>query len=98
MTIFYHRQVSSEVHTACDYFDSKSAGLGDDFFTELTELIENISQHPEKWPPLLKENSRRKAHLKRFPYVVVYEKRSDCLKILVVCHQARHPDYGNRRR
>ena len=97
MTVTYHRQVPPEVYENCDYFDSKSSGLGDEFFSELIELIGEIAQLPEKWPPLREGDSRRKARLKRFPYVVVYEQRSTYIKILVVCHQARHPGYGDRR-
>lgn len=62
------------------------------------QLIERVSMHPERWPFLREGDPRRKALLKRFHYAVIYEERINCIRILIVRHQARQPGYGERRR
>ena len=98
MKIRYHRQVPPEVWEACDYYDERCPGLGDQFFEELSQLVAKISKHPERWPLLRDGDPRRRALLNRFPYAVIYEVRLDCLKVLIVRHQSRRPGYGERRR
>lgn len=97
MTIIHHRRVPPEVYEACDYYDAQSPGLGDQFFEELTALIERIAESPRHWPPLRAGDPRRKALLDRFPYAVVYEERLNCIKILIVRHHGRRPGYGEQR-
>lgn len=82
MTIIYHRRVPPEVYEVCDYYDAQSAGLGDQFFEELTALMNEIAGHPRRWPPLKAGDPRRKALLDRFPYAVVYEERANFIKVL----------------
>ena len=36
----------------------------------------------------------RRANLKRFPYHFLYRVAGDCVRVLVVRHNRRHPDYG----
>jgi hypothetical protein len=36
----------------------------------------------------------RRANLKRFPYRFLYRVVGDCVRVLVVRHNRRHPDHG----
>jgi len=39
----------------------------------------------------------RRANLKRFPYHFLFRVVGDCVRILVVRHHRRHPEYGVER-
>jgi plasmid stabilization system protein ParE len=41
---------------------------------------------------------RRVHGLRTFPYAVVYRPQRDGIRVLVIRHRRRHPDYGMRRR
>ena len=75
-------------------------------------LLEGIERHDERTivcratshrsadNPLrfhLADRGFRRANLKRFPYHMLYEIRPDALRVMLVRHNKRHPDYGLRR-
>ena len=99
ITVTYHRLVQREVQEICDYYDGKGDGLGDAFFAEFEAAIEAIRQNPGKWPPLRAETDKRKARLRRFPYVIVYRKVGEHrVRVLVVKHKKRRETLGIRRK
>ncbi|MFQ5652756.1 MAG: type II toxin-antitoxin system RelE/ParE family toxin [bacterium] len=57
--------------------------------------MERILQYPEAWAPLSKRT--RRCRTKRFPYGVIYQKRSDKILIVAIMHLRRHPDSWKRR-
>lgn len=92
MKLTYHRAVQREVEEACDWYDERKAGLGDEFFHELERVVGLIEANPQSFP--LAPFGRRKAHLKRFPYAICYRVLADRVRILAVHHDKRHPSYG----
>ena len=96
MRLTYHRAVQTEVDDACEWYDARKDGLGDEFFQEVERQLETIAANPKAFPLATKE--RRKAHLKRFPYTIYYRIHSDRVRILSVRHDKRHPSYGSSRR
>jgi len=54
-----------------------------------------LLQHPGLGTPTTR--SRRVLPLKTFPYSVVYRKESGHLRILIVRHQSRKPDFVSNR-
>jgi toxin ParE1/3/4 len=88
----YHKAVQREVDAACEWYDERKDRLGDEFFQEVERMLGLITLNPQAFP--LAPFGRRKAHLKRFPYVVCYRILSDRVRILSVLHDKRDPCYG----
>jgi len=62
----------------------------DAFFAEFEETIGRIGSNPSYWQPLAGGSNKRKATMKRFPYVIVFRQVSEeSVRVLVVKHQKR---------
>lgn len=96
MKLTYHRAVQQEVVDACAWYDERKDDLGDEFFQELERTLDLIGANPRAFPPA--PFSRRKAHLKRFPYAICYRILADRVRILSIQHEKKHPAYGARRK
>jgi len=99
MNVTYNKLVQVEINKICDYYDDCAYLLGDKFFVELISAIEAIKQQPLRWPPIEINSDKRKGRIKNFPYVIVYRVIDAAnLRILVVKHQKRRPNFGMRRK
>jgi plasmid stabilization system protein ParE len=96
MTLSYHGAVRREVEEACDWYDERKDGLGDEFFQELEAVLVLIAGNPQAFPKA--SEGRRKGSLRRFPYAVYYRVLADRVRILAVVHDRRHPLQGSRRK
>lgn len=96
MKITFHPAVQTEVAEICDWYDERRSSLGDEFFQEVERLLGLIADNPQFFSP--HTNDRRLAPLKRFPYGIFYRVLTDRVRVLAICHNRRHPDYGIRRR
>ena len=69
--------------------------LGDEFKKELRHFIRLAAANPGRFYPA---GSRfRRANLRRFPYHFLYREIPDGIRITLVRHHKRHPDYGLER-
>lgn len=95
MKLVYHEKVQSDVNAIIRYYYDISDSLGDDFWQELTSVINIIREHPTRFhfekPPL------RRANLETFPYCIGYKVFSDHVKIMVIKHKSRNPMYAKNR-
>lgn len=96
MKLSYHGAVRREVEEACNWYDERKDGLGDEFFQELEAVLVRIAENPQTFP--LTSEGRRKGRLRRFPYAVYYRVLTDRVRILAVVHDRRHPLQGARRK
>jgi plasmid stabilization system protein ParE len=71
------------------------AGLGEDFLDEFEAAINAIWDAPEGWQII--EGDLRRYLMRRFPYGIYYRAVDEELRILVVKHHSRHPDYWRHR-
>ena len=94
MRLSFHRLVQREVNEAMRWYEEQRQGLGDDFFTRLTAVLDGIAAQPEGHGFWLESNTVRRARLTRFPYAVRYEIRPGNVRSLCVRHDKRHPAYG----
>jgi plasmid stabilization system protein ParE len=69
--------------------------LGQRFLREYNAAILAIEQTPRLWPVI--ESGLRCHVMRRFPYAIYYRADDDELRILVVKHHSRHPDYWRYR-
>ena len=80
-----------EMLDAARYYETQALGLGHDFLDKINSAIQDITEHPERWPAIRFNIQRRLIH--RFPYVILYRNDSEEIIVLAVMHLHRHPNY-----
>src|SRR5438105_11891847 len=95
------REAERELRKAIRYYQRSRAGLGAEFYRYVNETMTAIADHPEQFPVyegMAARRQFRRARVKRFPYVVVFENRADELLVVAVAHASRKPGYWQRRK
>jgi len=96
MKLVLHRRVRSDVDEITDYYERAGhAELAQDFYRELRGFMLDAARCPRRYH-FFKADLRR-VNLKRFPYHFLFRVVGDCVRILVIRHHRRHPDYGLER-
>jgi len=95
MRIIYHPEAEAELVEAAQFYDQRVVGLGSRFLAEFDSAVSDILQSPEQWPRV--EGDLHRHRVRRFPFSVYYRVVADELRILVVRHHSRHPDYWRHR-
>ena len=95
MRLTYHPEAEAELIEAALFYESRSPELGDRFLHEFDHAITQIQRNPELWP--LVEMDLRSHTMRRFPFAIYYRVVDEELRILVVKHHMRHPDYWRHR-
>jgi len=70
-------------------------GLGEPDLREFDAAISRIEAAPERWA--IVQGDIRRYLMRRYPYAIYYRHEEDCLRILVVKHHGRHPEYWKYR-
>jgi len=97
MKVEYHPAIKHELQEIVKCYNRCSQGLGTEFLSEFELQILNISSMPTQWM-IVKDNIRRSL-MKRFPYAIYFRAlKNDVLRVMIVKHQRRHPNYGQSRR
>lgn len=95
-----HPEADGEAESAADWYESRQAGLGQDFFAELERAFTLISESPGTWPlwPGMPEFlGIRRFPLSRFPYGIAYDYSEAEVVVYAVAHLARRPGYWKDR-
>ena len=95
MEITYHPLVREDVIAILRYYRGISLDLADEFHDELRLTIDRVAENPLRFHPV--EKGFRRANLVRFPYHVLYETQSESIRVMIVRHNKRHPDFGMER-
>jgi toxin ParE1/3/4 len=97
MSVEYHPAVERELFKIRGYYESKAPGLGREFIEEFDQQVLRISATPGRWAVL--EGNLRLSLMRRFPYIIYFRECGPSkIRILVVKHERRHPNYGRNRR
>jgi len=97
MRIEYHPAIEHELREIIRYYEQASRGLGIEFLDEFERQILKIVSMPTLWAVV--EGDIRRALMKRFPYTVYFRVLgNDVLRVTVIKHQRKHPEYGQRRK
>ena len=91
----YHPEAEAEIVRAARYYEKRVEGLGARFLSEFEATATRILEAPERWRLL--EGDVRRCLMRRFPYGIYYRVDTDEVRILVVKHHSRHPDYWKER-
>lgn len=95
MRVVYHPDAELELTEAALFYEKRVAGLGASFLGAFESAVAEIEQQPGWWP--IVEGDLRFRSLRQFPYAIYYRMVGDELRILVVKHHKRHPDYWRDR-
>jgi toxin ParE1/3/4 len=95
MRVIYHPEAEAELIEAATFYENRVRGLGDSFIKAFNAALADIEKQPIWWP--IVEGDIRYRTLRRFPYAIYYRIVDDELRILVVKHHKRHPDYWRSR-
>lgn len=95
MRVVYHPEAEAELVEAVQFYEDRVAGLGGRFLREIEAAILTILEAPDRRQQV--EGSICRYLLRRFPYGVYYRVEGDELRILVIKHHSRHPDYWKQR-
>ena len=97
MTYFLHPFAEQDVADALDFY-VEQAGLlvAERFLSEFERVAQLLVEHPGFGTPTA--NGRRVFPLRVFPYSVVYRSIESSIRIIVVRHQHRKPNYGDGRK
>ena len=96
MKLVLHRRIRSDVDEIMEYYErAEHPELAQDFYHELRGFMLEAARRPSRHH-FFKSDLRR-VNLKRFPYHFLYRVVGDCVRVLVVRHNRRHPDYGLER-
>lgn len=95
MKFYFHPEAEAEFDRSVEYYEQCQPGLGLEFAVEIYTTIGRILQYPDAWFAL-SMNSRR-CLVNRFPYGVIYQVKSNTLRIVAIAHLHRRPDYWTKR-
>lgn len=95
MRLTYHPEAEAELVEAAEFYESRSPGLGARFLREFDAAVAEVRASPDRWAVV--EGDLRRRTMRRFPFGIYYRIHEDELRILVVKHHSRHPDYWRHR-
>lgn len=84
-----------ELDDSIDYYNSESAGLGDEFLVEVLHALERIKHFPQAWHPFT--DVTRRCQLRSFPYGIIYQSSDAEILVIAVANLHRNPDYWKDR-
>ena len=96
MRLVLHRRVRFDADEIMGHYErAEHPELAEDFYRELRGFLLDAARRPDRYH-FFKADLRR-VNLKRFPYHFLNRVVGDCVRVLVVRHHHRHPDYGLER-
>ena len=82
-------EARAEFDAAADWYDQQRAGLGVAFVAAVRDALQRIAANPRLHPAVYQ--AVRKAVVRQFPYVVLYQEEPDEVLVISVFHTARDP-------
>lgn len=95
MTYTFLAPARQELEEAVAFYNGVRPGLGSEFAHEVERAAHRVVQNPLAWPKLT--SSIRRCRLRRFPYALIFQARSEHILIVAVMHLRRRPDYWRDR-
>jgi hypothetical protein len=92
---YFHPEANEELDEAVRYYENLRPGLGLEFAEEVYSTIARIARYPDAWPPI--STKTRRCLMNRFPYGVIFQVKSDILRIIAVTNLHRRPGYWKQR-
>jgi hypothetical protein len=90
-----HPEVYDELEQARSWYETQTAGLGNDFLDEVERAINAVQRAPDAWPIYMNVH-RYLVH--RFPFAILYRYDDFKIRIYAVMHLRRKPGYWKSRK
>ena len=95
LPIELHPIAEVEFWEAVDWYDDQKEGLGKLFARAFDQIVQSIAEHPAAFP--VEFGNKRKAVVRKFQYIVIFEIHDDRVLVLAVFHTSRNPtDWKSR--
>jgi plasmid stabilization system protein ParE len=94
--VTYHPFVKRDFIEALRYYHGITGALEDEFHEEVRSAITQAAANPLRFH--LVDQRFHRANLRRFPYHILYEIREQDLRVMLIRHNKRHPNYGMTRK
>jgi hypothetical protein len=88
----FHPAVEVDLADALQRYDAVSNHLGDEFKTEFRKMVAMAAANPNRFHPI--KSGYHRANLKRFPYHFVYRELPGGIRVTLVRHHRRNPEFG----
>lgn len=97
MTGILHRHAEQDIDSAFQFYRKNGSGkVALRFLAEFERVADLVERNPEIGTPT--NGGRRTYPLRKYPYSLIYKAIPNGVRILVVRHHRRAPDYGDDRR
>ena len=93
--IIYRLEAESDIEAAFDWYESREAGLGQEFRAEIEAAQTQIARSPQAFRAVL--GNARRCFLRRFPYLLLFVEEGEDIVILG-CFHVRASTGTKRRR
>lgn len=95
--ILFHRLVQRDMDGILRYYRAEASdSVADRFFSAFLETVDRALSNPQGFH--FANPVYRRANIPRFPYHFLYRETSDGIRVLVLRHDRRHPNYGLHRK
>jgi plasmid stabilization system protein ParE len=84
-------EAEDELGLAADFYERRRMGQGTAFRDAVAQAVLLIAEYPEVGSPLIR--TVRRLTVSGFPFVLVYVRTSDAVRIIAVAHTSRRPTY-----
>jgi len=95
MRVNFHPAARAEFREAAHYYEGEQPGLGRRFTDAVETALQRIAQNPLLFRVVFEDV--RKCRVLRFPYGLLYQLRTDYVRVVGVMHLHRDPDYWKSR-
>ena len=96
LPLSFNQRVSNDLKGIIAFYEQESGvHLAEEFQADSILCLDQILRNPTQSHFFV--NDLRRANLKRFPYHFLYRIKSTSVRILVIRHNHRHPDFGINR-
>jgi hypothetical protein len=80
-------EARNDVVDAALWYERQKAGLSEEFFRDLQEILSAIEERPTSFPIVRKDI--RRALLRRFPYAVYFRMEPNVILVRAIVHTSR---------
>lgn len=95
LPIVLRPEARAEFDDACDWYEQRRPGLGEDCVAPVQEVCDRISATPELYAPIFHDS--RRVVVRRLPYSVFYKVEPQQVVVLAVFHSNRAPQIWQAR-
>jgi toxin ParE1/3/4 len=92
----FHPEAQLEADGAAAYYHFKNPVSSRDFIEEMSKLILEIREAPQRWPFETGTPIQRRV-FRRFPYTLLYRNDLHPIYIIAIAHTSRRPGYWKKR-